>query len=554
MLRRILITAILGITVVATPLFGQALPDACERDAVDLLDVVHPWWGTIEVQASPDAKVRCLSVALAAGESLRAVAQMELDPPFSGVRVLLYPPGAASPASEVHLGNVARSPVTLEARQSGPHHIVIRDAWTVSREVDRVPVRVWVDAIEPVELARARGEALAADPRVAWLRERASPIRSIDPDDDDFTDLEPLREPLEGVRIVLLGEVDHRSGSDFLAKSRLVKFLHRELGFDLLAFEAPMYDMTVAWDRMQAGMAPREAFALGALPLWAGAAEMQPLVSYIGANVHGPRPIEIVGFDNQPQQASTRFFMDDLSEFLLEREVGGPLTIAGTEEHETLNALAQVLYRTGRAPRPDLATRLALLNALDEAVQAVSSMEDETALRWTQILLGMRCHAQRVLTHDNIGYCNRNDQMAENLLWLATEQYPTRGIIVWSATGHAARMPKILPAGGTGPSLGYRIGKTFGTESYVIGVTSYRSTASHILQDQHPLPELEELMAAAGFEYGFLDLRRSVTEGTWPAAEFRSRALTHTTKAATWSNLLDGLLFVREHFPSQPVR
>jgi erythromycin esterase len=553
MLLRTLTKIVLGITVVAAPLAGQALPDACKPEAVDPLDVVHPWQGAMEVRAGPDTPVRCLAIGLTAGELLRAMVAMELDPPVSGLRILLYPPGAESPESQVHLGNVARSSITLQARQTGLHHIVIRDAWTVSREVSRVPIRIWVDAIESAKLAEARREALAADPRVPWLRERAMPIRSIDPEDEDFADLEPLRETLDGVRIVLLGEVDHRSGSDFLAKSRLVKFLHRELGFDVLAFESPMYDMTVAWDRMQTGMAPREAFALGSLHFWAGAAEMQPLVAYIGSNVHGTRPIEIVGFDNQPQQASIRFFMDDLAEFLLARDVGGPLTSAGTVEYETLHALAQVLYRTGRAPRPDLATRRALLSALDEAVGTVSTMEDESALWWTQILRGMRCHAQRVLTHDEIGYCNRNDQMAVNLLWLA-ERYLTRKIIVWSGTVHAARMPEIHPAGGTGPSLGYRIGEAFGTESYVIGVTSYRSSAGHIPQDQHPLPEFEELMAAAGFGYGFLDLRRSVAEGTWTAGEFRSRALTHNAEAVHWSNLLDGLLFVREHFPSQPVR
>jgi erythromycin esterase len=554
---RSLFHAVLGIAIVAAPLTGQSLPDECTPDSVAVLDVVHPWRATMEVRPGPqgpDAQVRCLEVVLTAGEFLRAVAEMEVDPPLSGLQILLYPPGAESPESEVQLGNVARRSVTLQARQTGPHHIVVRNAWTVSSEVSSVPVRIWVEQVEPPALAVARREAVATDARVEWLRQNVIRVRSIDPGDEDFTDLEPLGELLDGVRIVLLGEADHRSGSDFLAKSRLVKFLHREHGFDVLAFESPMYDMAVAWDRMQAGMEPREAFALGSLHLWGGVAEMQPLVTYLGNQVDGTRPLEIVGFDNQPQQASVRFFMDDLAEFFLERGVGGPLVSAGTEEYMALEALAQVLYRTGRALRPDVATRRALLIALDEAVAAVGAMEDKDALWWTQILRGMRCHAQRVLTHDEIGYCNRNDQMAENLLWLAKERYPTRSIIVWSGTAHAARMPEIHPAGGTGPSLGYRIGETFGTESYVIGVTSYRSAARHISPYQHPLPEFEELMAVAEFDYGFLNLRRSDGTANWTAGEFRSRPFGHVAESAIWSDLLDGFLFVREHSLSQPVR
>ena len=60
---------------------------------------------------------------------------------------------------------------------------------------------------------------LSGDPRVLWLRQNAHSIRSIDPADEDFKDLKPLRTSLKGVRMVLLGEADHRSGSDFLAKT-----------------------------------------------------------------------------------------------------------------------------------------------------------------------------------------------------------------------------------------------------------------------------------------------------------------------------------------------
>lgn len=111
--------------------------------------------------------------------------------------------------------------------------------------------------------AQRATEGLSRDPRVAWLKENVLRIRSINPDDQDFRDLEPLRAALEGIRLVLLGEADHGSGSDFLAKTRLVKFLHSELGFDVLAFETPMYDMTVVWQSLLAGMPPRDALFAG---------------------------------------------------------------------------------------------------------------------------------------------------------------------------------------------------------------------------------------------------------------------------------------------------
>ncbi len=52
--------------------------------------------------------------------------------------------------------------------------------------------------------------------------------------DDDFSDLAPLAAAIGDARIVQLGETTHGDGAAFLAKVRLVKFLHQHHGFDVL--------------------------------------------------------------------------------------------------------------------------------------------------------------------------------------------------------------------------------------------------------------------------------------------------------------------------------
>lgn len=389
---------------------------------------------------------------------------------------------------------------------------------------------------------------LSGDPRILWLQKNAQSIRSIDPADEDFRDLKPLRASLKGVRLVLLGEADHRSGSDFLAKSRLVKFLHRELGFDVLAFEAPMFDMTVAWDRLRSGTPPGEALLLGA-STWAGAEQMRPLVEYLGDEARGRRPLEIAGFDHQHQMASLFQYADDLTAFLKERNLGGPLVDPESPESAVLRGLSQVLYQYGITPRPDVPTRRAFLAAVETSLMAVRAMRDERARQWAQLLRSLSCHARFVMGNPEIGTCNRDEQMAENLLWLANERHPDRKIIVWSHTGHAARLAKMPPEYGGGPSMGYRIGQSLGPKSYAIGVTSY--SGNRIVADQNPLPEFEELMSAARFQYGFLDLRRAAAGRHWAGGEFLARPIDNTTRSEVWSDKLDALLFVRERIASQ---
>ncbi|MBI3261526.1 MAG: erythromycin esterase family protein [Acidobacteria bacterium] len=272
----------------------------------------------------------------------------------------------------------------------------------------------------------------------------------------------------------------------------------RELGFDLLAFESPMYDMTVAWQRLRAGVSPREAFYLGT-GTWGGWAQMQPLAVYLGEQARGSRPLLIAGFDHQHQLASLFHFADDLVRFLSECGLGGSLVNRESPEFGVLQGLAQALYQYRLVPRPDVSTSRAFLNAIEDVLVAVSAMRDEQARQWAQILRGMACHTRFVLQHPDIGICNRDKQMADNLLWLANARYPDRKIIVWAATSHAARMPEIAAfVGDSGPAMGRYVEKAFGPQSYVIAMTSYAGRGvREIVPDQHQLPEFEELMAAA---------------------------------------------------------
>ncbi len=534
---------------------AQSPPDECGRTPILPLDVLRPWRGILQFKGEEQARpqVLCFGLELTSGQFVRAVSELGARPPVSGFSIDVYFPGQAEPAFQRGLGFVRRATITWQAEASGLHYLVLRDARTTSGSMPGMPVGIWVEQIEPPSLAEARESALLSDPRVTWLRENVAPVRSIDPEDTDFSDLEPLRSALDGVRLVLLGEVEHGAGTDFLAKSRLVKFLHQELGFDVLAFEAGLYGMTVAWDSLGSGAPPREAMALGAWGFWTNTEQMQPLIRYLGEQARGERPLELTGFDNvfTPSGASVQF-AEDLGDFLTNRGLSSPFAMSDSPDRHVLEAIATMRYRRGEEAIPDSTARAAFLDALDETISLVAKVNDDTGRYWTRVLRGTACHAREVFANRMPDlslepFCLRDRQMAEHLLWLLDERYPGRKIIAWAATAHVARLAEIPPAGGFGPSMGQFIAEALDSTSYAIGVTSYRGTDSYIVVDQHPLPEFEELMALAGFDYGLLDLRRAATEGNWAGGEFWARAIDGLeTRRAVWSELLDALLFVRD--------
>jgi erythromycin esterase-like protein len=133
--------------------------------------------------------------------------------------------------------------------------------------------------------------------RIGWLDRNAAAVRSIDFADDTFSDLEPLRSAIGSARIVMLGEQTHGDGTAFVAKSRVIRFLHEHMGFDVLAFESGFYDMPKAWTQIRAGNGVRSAIRDVLYAEWSRSAEMQPLIDYIGERANADRPLELTGFD-----------------------------------------------------------------------------------------------------------------------------------------------------------------------------------------------------------------------------------------------------------------
>jgi erythromycin esterase len=502
-------------------------------------------------------EVHCLEIRLEPGEFLRAVVSIEARPPLTGARAQVFGPNDTLPVVQATLGNHNRRALSLRSRQGGSYNVVIRDAWTIDRAVSGgVPIRVWIEAVEPPALASARSIAIASDPRVDWLREHVQPLHGPE-ESEDLSDLEPLRGMLEGVRVVLLGESDHYAGSDFAARSRIVRFLHRELGFDVLAMEAGIFGMAAADEAMRAGRPPGQAFALGAWRFWSQAEQMQPLIEYVGQTTKGPRPLRLAGFDIQfIRPGAAEKLPAELAAFLAAHGIASPLTAAEGDIAGVLTALSLMQYRTGERSAPDTPTRNAFLDAMRDALAQVTRLGGNEAWLWSRVLRSTLAEAELNFARaDGIDLWEasrlRNAMMAENLIALAEERFPDSRIVAWAGNAHVMRLSEIPPAAGVGPSLGLAVRQHFGDASFVIAATSFEGP--NFAADQRATPDIEVLMAEAGFETALLDLR-AAPRNSWVSGPFLARAATQAPEERVWRDALDALLFIKTYEPSRPVR
>jgi erythromycin esterase len=421
---------------------------------------------------------------------------------------------------------------------------------------------------------------LKNDARVEWLTKNAVNVRSGDPADEDFRDLAPLRKSIGDSRIVMLGDASHIGGGSFLAMSRLVKFLHRDMGFDVLVFESGLYDMSKVWDSLRAGEPAPAAVRQGLMGTWGQSEEVHSLIDYVAANARTNRPLELAGWDPQVTGAASRdHLIADLGAFASEMEIKNDLLIENGPFRTILeNTLAAKYARGLAAPSPaEQKDYLLLLKQLGTDITAKNSGNSNPRARfWEQVLRNLTVVSQMEWApRDQASQWEanmlRDQQGALNLLWLANERYRGHKIIVWAATWHEFRNKGFAmgPDSTADPSeiryinsvtMGQHVWETLGSQVYAIGFTAYggthgmsrgaRSEISPVRQSSHTSVELEELFNAAGFEYAFLDFRSPQKGGEWLSTPIRARYLGDGLGLRNWTKTMDGTFFIREQKPN----
>jgi erythromycin esterase len=433
-----------------------------------------------------------------------------------------------------------------------------------------------------VRAHEGKSEPDSSAARVAWLRQHVAPVRSLDPADDNFTDLEPLRKAIGDARVVFLSEEWHGSGATFRARDRMIRFLHQKCGFDLLAFESGLYDCRKAWQLLQEGKMPaREAAAQGIFQTWTGTEECRPLFEFLGKQARRPRPLEVCGFDCQfTGPASRRFLPDELRALFKALPPDG---LTPELRQTVVKAFARLAVPGTGIDKPETEALVACRKALAGA-RPSEALPARELLFWRQFLdsslamAGVEAAYKAGIKTEGNHIMRRDEQMARNLVWLAHEAYPGRKIIVWAAAFHLMRNPDtvamVTEPGKTAAAsksvlsyprdrirtMGHEAWKDIGKETYSIFFTAaegeFQALASAKPEQLKPLipGSLEDLLVRAGVENGFLDLRRRGKDGSWLGERMVARLMGDMDYEADWTRVCDGILFLRKQHGVTPVK
>ena len=400
-------------------------------------------------------------------------------------------------------------------------------------------------------------EAREEDPLIAL----AAPIRSSDPADVDYEDLAPLARSIGESRIVFLGETVHGKHEITRAKTRLVRFLHEKMGFDVLVWESNLWDCEQMERALHTEVPLDDAIATGLFPVLSEGGQLRALMSYARETHQTSRPLEMAGFDPQFSGRGR----DGYPNWLLDLVDGEGLATTTPELRRGLREAFQRFPKKGRflplgaevraKDRAAIAAVLAALKANAGKVARVRGDREEALAERTlsNVLSIYDWHAAvgasdvktevdwRLVKNNQV----RDTEAAVNVTWIARVWEPGKKLLVWAHNGHIARDLSAVEIPGGEYSyedylpMGAGVAAVWGREAYSLGFSA---------RDEDAAPRsLEGRLGAIDKPFLFVDLRGPAGEpGHWLHGALTARPTGHVNASADWTRVFDGVFFVRD--------
>ncbi|WP_281234890.1 erythromycin esterase family protein [Flavobacterium gelatinilyticum] len=253
------------------------------------------------------------------------------------------------------------------------------------------------------------------------------------PSNDDFSF---LKEELKGVQVLMLGEKTHYDGNVFEMKTKIIQYLHQELGFSTIAFESGVYDVWKAQNEIKKGTNTLLAFKNSLFPVWSNRKEFQSFVQFYDTNKLN---IKLFGFDNQitGKYGDENLFID-LFEYCNKNQLELKL------DRGDLELLIESINYSFVFDENDI-TYSQYKSSLENLLKAIAKKpKTETNFYWAQIIksllvLGENSYSKKTqilspyntTSDDNV----RDKQMADNLLEYI-KNHKDEKIICWGANQH----------------------------------------------------------------------------------------------------------------------
>ena len=375
---------------------------------------------------------------------------------------------------------------------------------------------------------------------------------------DDYADLAPLKRLLTGVRIVQLGENGHGAAESMVARARIARFLHRELGFGVLAFESSLFLCHLA-DTAASERPAQRTLTSSLIGVW-HTHQMLPLFDYLRETRRTPSPLRLAGFDVQPigtnRKERPSFFANLVA--IVDAEYAKTVHAMDAEFFAAYDKGASVRRSYLRANSASLEARYDALAAFLEEHMATLQQRagPEGPLVAAQEARSAAAYVRFQTASDMQAYTELRDRgMFDNLRFLAERLFPNQKIIVWGHNYHLRHDNVAIPAvteifpGVSAHTMGTWSKKHFGNQVFTIGEYAFKGEAVDNSRTPFAVPapgpeSLEQrLHDVSGGRAAIVELTTSGAPA-WARARLSARYNGQHEQMLTPRDQFDALLFL----------
>ncbi|MFZ1529393.1 MAG: erythromycin esterase family protein [Ferruginibacter sp.] len=383
-------------------------------------------------------------------------------------------------------------------------------------------------------------------------------ISSISPDESGVTDLDAFAKAVGHAKIVLLGEQEHGDGAAFLAKTRLIKYLVEKQGFSVVACESDFYSLNAGLLSIEQNKDSILSFLQNNIfEIWSQCKQCSPLFNYLSQKIF-EKKIKITGIDNQHHGLFfKKKYWKDFYNFL---DTSG-IYLNGLKARE-------VFIKISAEFKPNT-NQKQVIAALESLIKGLSELQSEMKKKygneefWQQEIFNYKSDLEAQLTflkgNGYAGQTIRDEQMGNNLAWLAKNKYRNEKIIVWAHNIHVAK--KSL-TGYIGKKYKYQpMGQVIaaqipGNDLYALGFTSLKGASGKVGSASFNVPRvkknsIEDWLSQTNFEQGFIDF----TPFTGQQDKFFMKGdINHKYSKENWMDFFDGVFYIKNMFPCETIR
>lgn len=393
---------------------------------------------------------------------------------------------------------------------------------------------------------------------LTWLNDKYNRIDIRSLTSENFSDLQCLTQYLENRTLVQLGESSHSTKQFSEIKIRLIKFMHEQMGFDVIAFESSFFECFYTNENIQ-NLTETEAIKSSLFSIWGD--PMIELFSYIKETRNTAHPLILAGIDCPPSSPNFTILKRPNLLFELISKVDLPYaTHIRSFDSSTIIGLSYGSFTYLTENRDFIKSEyrklvLFINNNLDSLNQYYTSNPMFPEILEKSVLSSIAFVDQLGYIYNDNHYRSnesRDSAMAENVYFLKEKLYPHKKIIIWAHNYHVANDYYQHAFDPDIKTMGIYLKEKYKDDLYTIGlyVLKGKTKDDNWSVINIPLPvssnSLEAILYYCEKKYLYVDLRhQNYSEGNkWMFTPILTKVTGLYNESMIIKDNYDGIVFV----------